>query len=377
MKSILFFIESLDGGGAEGVLENVVTAMDKSKFNLTVVSETDNEFRTQTIKDNSHHHCFVHKNLNGSKIRAIINKLIIKFSLVAPCSLVRKLLIRGKYDVEIAFCEGYATKIIGSSTDRHSKKIAWIHTDFINNPWSEEIHDGAENEKKCYENFDAIVCVSQTIKDSFVKKYGMAEKVHVIYNIINDRKALELGNKEVDTSNYRRPLFVLAGSFRRVKGYDRMVRVSAKLHDEGYDFSVIIMGIGYERDEIEALLDEFNLRSVVTLMNYQSNPYSYIKSADAYICSSRAEGYSTVTTEAVILNTPVITTECSGMREIFGDRECGIICDNSEDGLYNAVKTVLDNPPLLEKFKAEEKERAKYFSMKNQIKNVETFLEEI
>lgn len=377
MKSILFFIESLDGGGAEGVLENVVTAIDKSKFALTVVSETDNEFRTQTIKNNSRHHCFVHKNINNSKIRGIFNKLIIKFSLIAPCSLVRKLLVRGKYDVEVAFCEGYSTKIIGSSTDKHSKKIAWVHTDFINNPWSEKLYGGAENEKKCYDNFDAIICVSQTIKDSFIKKYGMADKVHVIYNIINDRKALELGNKEIDTTKYHRPLFVLAGSFRQVKGYDRMVRVSAKLRDEGYNFSVIIMGIGYERYEIEALLDEFNLRSVVTLMDYQANPYSYIKSADAYVCSSRAEGYSTVTTEAVILNTPVITTECSGMREIFGDKECGIICDNSEDGLYNAIKKVLDNPSLLEKFRANEKERANYFSMDNQIKSVETFFEEI
>lgn len=55
----------------------------------------------------------------------------------------------------------------------------------MNYPWSESVHGGAENEKSCYEKFDAVVCVSQTMKDSFVKKYGMEQKVHVLYNPID------------------------------------------------------------------------------------------------------------------------------------------------------------------------------------------------
>jgi glycosyltransferase involved in cell wall biosynthesis len=377
VKSILFFIESLDGGGAEGVLENVVTAMDKSKFDIHVVSETDKEFRTAQIKANSRHHCFVHKNIKGSKLRGLINKGIIKYSLVAPPYMVRDTLVRGKYDIEVAFCEGYATKIIGASKDKRSKKVAWVHTDFINNPWSESIFGSAQAEKECYESFDAIICVSETIRDSFIKKYGMAEKVHIIYNIINDKRALEKSKEHLTLNIERRPLFILAGSFRKVKGYDRMVRICAKLRDLGYSFSVIIMGIGYERDEIEELLDEYKMRDIFTLMDYQANPYQYMANADAYVCSSRAEGYSTVVTEAVLLGLPVITTECSGMREIFGENECGIICDNSEDGLFDALKKVLDEPSLLERFSAEEKIRAKDFSMEKQIKNVEAFFEEM
>lgn len=377
MKSVLFFIESLDGGGAEGVLERIVAAIDKSKFDVHVVSETDNEFRTARIKADSKHHCFIHKNLTGSRIRALFNKVIIKYSLVAPPSLVRSTLIRGKYDMEVAFCEGYSTKIIGNSIDKGSKKIAWVHTDFINYPWSEEIHGGAEAERKCYEKFDAIVCVSQTIKDAFVKKYGMEEKVHVIYNVIDDKKIIERSAEPFPLEVARRPFFVLAGSFRRVKGYDRMVRVCKRLKNEGYGFSVIIMGIGYERDDIEVLLDELDMRDTITLMDYQENPYKYFAKADAYVCSSRAEGYSTVVTEAVLLGLPVITTECSGMREIFGDEECGIICENSEDGLYRALKKVLDEPELLPKFHKAEEKRAKAFRMDARIKEVEKFLEEM
>ncbi len=96
-----------------------------------------------------------------------------------------------------------------------------------------------------------------------------------------------------------------------------------------------------------------------------------------FVCASYAEGYSTAVCEAVALGVPVITTECSGMREIFGENECGIICENSEDGLYNAMKKVLENPLLLEKFSEEEKKRSKDFSLQKRVKAIEDFLESV
>ena len=378
MRSILFFIESLDGGGAEGVLENIVTTIDKNKFDVTVVSETDKEFRTQKIKDNAHHHCFVHKNINKSKIRALINKIIIKASLILPEAFVRKILIRGRYDIEVAFCEGYSTKIIGNSPkNKGTKKIAWVHTDVVNNPWSESIFGSSDAEKECYKNFDVIVCVSETIKQSFIKKYGMEEKVHVVYNLIDDQKALKQAKEPLDFCISQRPFWVLAGSFRKVKGYDRMMEVCAQLRDEGYSFSVVIMGIGYERWEIEKLIDEFKLNDRVTLLDYQANPHKFMANADIFVCSSRAEGYSTVVSEAVTLGLPIVTTDCSGMREIFGNNKCGIICNNSTQGIYEALKSTLDHPHILESFKAEEKLRSEHLSMKKQIQKIENFFEEI
>lgn len=376
MKSVLFFIESLDGGGAEGALENIVANLDKSEFNISVVSETDKESRTARIAAMSKYHCFGHRNLSHSLIREAINRVIFKFSNSAPPSVVRKVLVRGKYDIEVAGCEGYATKIIGNSTDKNSKKIAWVHTDFINNPWSKSVYGSAEAEKACYENFDAIICVSQTIRDAFVKTYGFEDKVRILYNILDDKKIKNLGKEKAETPSAK-PLFVMAGSFVPVKGFERAVKIYARLRDNGFDFSVIIMGIGYERAKVEKLLDELDLRDKVTLMEYQNNPYKYMSAADAYVCSSYAEGYSTTVSEAVILGTPIITTECSGMREIFGDRKCGIICENSDEGLYEALKKVLENPSLLEEYRKEAQIRSEFFSKESLVKKTTELFETI
>lgn len=375
MKNILFFMETVDFGGAETVFTNIIKNINKSKFCIKVVTERDHELFTDEIKAAVPYDCFI--KTERSAVRDFWNKIVIKLSLVLSEKNIRKYFIRGNYDVEVAFCEGYSTKIIGNSGKRNCKKIAWVHTDVIKNPWSEKIFGSAEEEKKCYEKFDAIVCVAETMKESFIKKYGMAEKVHVLYNPLDFESVIKKSAEKTDFKFGDGMKFVLAGTFIKVKGFDRFVKVCKRLKDDGEHFSALIMGDGEEKENIKKIIAETNLGDTVKILDFQTNPYKYIAHSDVYVCSSYAEGYSTAVSESVALNVPVITTECSGMREIFGENECGIICENSEDGLYNAMKKVLNDPSLLKKFSAEEKKRANDFSLKKRMKAIEDFIESV
>ena len=375
MKNILFFMETVDFGGAETVFTNIIKNINKSKFCIKVVTERDHELFTDEIKAAVPYDCFI--KTERSAVRDFWNKIVIKLSLVLSEKNIRKYFIRGNYDVEVAFCEGYSTKIIGNSGKRNCKKIAWVHTDVIKNPWSEKIFGSAEEEKKCYEKFDAIVCVAETMKESFIKKYGMAEKVHVLYNPLDFESVIKKSAEKTDFKFGDGMKFVLAGTFIKIKGFDRFVKVCKRLKDDGEHFSALIMGDGEEKENIKKIIAETNLGDTVKILDFQTNPYKYIAHSDVYVCSSYAEGYSTAVSESVALNVPVITTECSGMREIFGENECGIICENSEDGLYNAMKKVLNDPSLLKKFSAEEKKRANDFSLKKRIKTIEDFIESL
>lgn len=375
MKNILFFMETVDFGGAETVFTNIIKNINKSKFCIKVVTERDHELFTDEIKAAVPYDCFI--KTERSAVRDFWNKIVIKLSLVLSEKNIRKYFIRGNYDVEVAFCEGYSTKIIGNSGKRNCKKIAWVHTDVIKNPWSEKIFGSAEEEKKCYEKFDAIVCVAETMKESFIKKYGMAEKVHVLYNPLDFESVIKKSAEKTDFNFGDGMKFVLAGTFIKIKGFDRFVKVCKRLKDDGEHFSALIMGDGEEKENIKKIIAETNLGDTVKILDFQTNPYKYIAHSDVYVCSSYAEGYSTAVSESVALNVPVITTECSGMREIFGENECGIICENSEDGLYNAMKKVLNEPSLLKKFSAEEKKRANDFSLNKRMKTIEDFIESV
>ena len=80
------------------------------------------------------------------------------------------------------------------------------------------------------------------------------------------------------------------------------------------------------------------------LPGYRENPYSIVKQADLFVCSSIFEGYSTAVTEAVALGIPVLTTRCAGMDEILAGGTYGVIVDNSEEALLEELHRFLDDP---------------------------------
>ena len=77
----------------------------------------------------------------------------------------------------------------------------------------------------------------------------------------------------------------------------------------------------------------------VAFLGYQKNPFAYMKLADYYVCSSFVEGFSLTVVEALIVGVAVISTQCTGPNEILSDN-CGILCENSEDGLYDTLKVI-------------------------------------
>ncbi|NLT14593.1 MAG: glycosyltransferase, partial [Clostridiales bacterium] len=99
---------------------------------------------------------------------------------------------------------------------------------------------------------------------------------------------------------------------------------------------------------------------------------------DLYVCSSRREGFSTAVTEALIVGTPVVSTNCSGAKELLGHNdEYGIVTENDEDALYRGIKRMLTEEGLLEHYRRQAEGRGKIFSTEETVKQVERMLEEV
>ena len=92
---------------------------------------------------------------------------------------------------------------------------------------------------------------------------------------------------------------------------------------------------------------------------------------DLFVCSSFEEGFSTAVTESVILGTPVITTDCSGMDEILDNGSIGMIVENSETGLENGLRTLLSDPDLLKHYKLKTNEKSLHFQQNKNTKAAE------
>ena len=93
--------------------------------------------------------------------------------------------------------------------------------------------------------------------------------------------------------------------------------------------------------------------------------------SDLFLCSSRSEGFSTVVTEALILGKPVVATNCSGMTELLGDSEYGLVTENNEDALYLGIKTLISDNTLLNHYQKKSQERSRDFDIKKTMHEVE------
>ncbi len=379
MKKILFVIDSLQGGGAEKVLVDLVENIDKSKFNITVMTTLAGGVYEESIRKNvAYKTIFPNKFSTNNLIGKIINKINGNLRHYAinyvPQKLIHFLFVGNKYDVEIAFLEGHATKFIAASTNQKSKKIAWVHTDLTLNNWGESFYKDINKQIEDYNIFDSIYCVSKQASESFKEKIGRKEGVFVLYNPVNEKKVRELSVSKCEVQfNSNTFNIISVGRFTHEKGFDRLLLIHKKLILNGFFHHLYILGEGKDRKFLEQIIEQNNLCNTVTLLGFSPNPYNYMKQADLLVCSSRAEGYSLVVAEALVLGIPVISTDCNGPCELLNFGEYGMITENNESALYNGIRNVFENKDLYNYYKIKAKERGETFKLEkvlNEIYNI-------
>ena len=375
MKKVLFFVESLAGGGAEKVLLTLIKNLDKTKYDITVFTVVKTGVYVEEFEKNCRVLCALDNYSNLNFLQKIMyrvkNKLIYKLD---P-KYVYKKLVKDSYDIEVAFVEGFDTKIISSSSNANSKKYAWVHTNMVTNPHADIHYQNLNEQKEFYGRYDGIFAVSNDVKNAFVQKFGL-ENISIQYNPVDSNEILEKSNENELEIEKDKINFITIGRLTEQKGYIRLLKIVKLLVDMNYNFNLNILGTGEQKQELECYIKENNLNSAVKLLGFQTNPYKYLAKSDCFICSSYSEGFSTVATESMILNIPIVTTKCSGMEELFGNYKCGIITENTDEGLFNGLKEILDNPELLSEYRLEINKRKHYFDIKNRIIEIEEILDE-
>lgn len=364
---ILFFINTLNFGGAEKVLVNLVNHMDPAKFNITVKTVINSGIYRKQLSPHIRYQSIFPQ-----------NKL---FSYVFSKFLAGKLnskrfyrrYVADDYDTEVAFLEGFCTKILAASSAPN--KIAWVHTDLFHYYGHENLFPSIEENRECYARFRKIVCVSESVKEGFIQQFGDMKQLTVLYNPIDEitisQKAREPVNVEWKDGTIR---VLTVGRLVEQKGFDRLLRVHKRLMNENVLHQLYIIGDGVQRKTLETYISENNLSDSVKMLGFQENPYVYMKNADLFVCSSYVEGLSSVVAESLVCGTPVVSTKCSGSYELLGDSEYGLMVENEEEALYQGLKKLLQSPELLQYYRVKAQERGKMICIEKAILDVEDIL---
>ena len=67
----------------------------------------------------------------------------------------------------------------------------------------------------------------------------------------------------------------------------------------------------------------------------------------------------------------MLLTDVSGVRELLGDSEYGIVMEPSVVGIYEGMKSVIDNPSLHDIYKKKIMERKKIITYQKRIDEIE------
>lgn len=360
MINILFFIESLSGGGAEKVLRNLVNAMDQTKFCITVQTLYPENVEKYLALGIRYKHCYPANNR--------INKLRMRAE--AAAGLTYPLHIKDDYDIEVAYLECGSTKIMAGSTNQKALKLAWVHSDLQN--WANR-DDFVAATKKYYARYDLAVCVSENVLKNFEKLYGDTVPAVTVYNTIDDSEILNKSAEALPPDVSKRKLTIVAvGRLSVPKHFIRALTTHKRLLE---DHDLWIIGEGEERSLLEAYIQENHLEASAKLLGFRENPYNLMYAADILVCSSIFEGFSTFVTEGLILGKPIVTTDVSGMHELLGDSEYGLITANDDEAFYEGVKRMLTEPGLLEHYAEQAKIRGRDFKCEKLAKDTEAFFE--
>jgi glycosyltransferase involved in cell wall biosynthesis len=147
----------------------------------------------------------------------------------------------------------------------------------------------------------------------------------------------------------RLPTFVTAGRMVTHKDQETMIRALA-IHRRRFDSRLVILGTGPLDQQLRELVAQLGLEQAVDFAGFRSNVLPYIRQADAFLLSSRCEGFGNVIVEALGCGTPVIATRCEyGPAEILDEGRYGVLVETRNPaamaGAMDQVATLRDRFP--------------------------------
>ena len=201
--------------------------------------------------------------------------------------------------------------------------------------------------KKLYSGKN-LITVSKALENYILTTVkAEPESIRTIYNPFDFEEIRRLAN-EVITGIPDEPYLIHVGRFDMVSKRQDILLKAYKKAD--ISSKLVLMGDGPDKEKIINLVDDLGLGSKVILPGYSSNPYAWMKHAELFVFSSDFEGFGRVLAEALIVGTPVVSTDCpAGPREILtGSLSEFLVPTGNVEALAEKMKQALQHYPDIE-----------------------------
>lgn len=373
MKKILFMCINMNIGGTEKALLTMLNEMDSSKYDITLLmleeyggflNEIPKFVKIKYVNEYKEIKEFVKEPPQLVAKKLMKNKKYVRgFNILLSYTLAKatkdisyyyRYLLRNvneideEYDLAVAYAGpmDFITYFVLNKI-RAKKKAQWIHFDITKIGFNKEFAE------KNYSKFDKIFVVSKEGKDKLIKLIpSLKKKTEVFFNVISCKLIKEMGNREFGfDDDFDGTRILTVGRLSSEKGQDLTIPVLDRLKKEGYKIRWYCIGDGPERKNYKEKISKLKLEEDYLLLGTKLNPYPFMKQCDIYMQPSKHEGYCITLGEARCFDNPIVTTNFTGANEQIINEENGLVCDISEEGIYQSIKRLLDDRNLYNKIK--------------------------
>ena len=370
---IVFVHHRLVCGGAENALFDLVGLLDKEKFDITVFAQRndgiwDEKFRNAGIRVIYDYSCRKATWNPVKKAGNIVKKLKTAKAYQKCGAGLLDVCVPEGADLVVSYNVWENEEMVFA---QNAKTVKYIHGDPGTNP---DYRKEAMEHKELLSRFDRIICVSRSAWNAFREISGLTDGVELHYNPMNSATVRQKAEESVDFPEDV-PVICAVGRLSREKAYERLIVIHKKLLEQGIRHKLMIVGDGPDREYLERLIRAMDLQDTVILAGYQSNPYPYMQKSKFLVISSYTEGLPVISMEALSLGVPVVSTIPS-IGEVFGEETCGIVAENNNASLEEAIRRMLTDEDFYAQAKAGAMKRSAFFDGKRMVQEIEDlFLE--
>lgn len=392
-KKILFYTSGVGLGGVEKVILEVLREIDKSKFDIKLALQYENEnlFENEIPKEINYKYMLPQKIIDKSlyyreRKKNILYKILYSFMLSYEKYIIKKNYLKFSKDREIVidFKSGDFLKLINLENGIDKKRVCWLHGEITKlNKYEKRKNFLRENLNKC----DKVVCICEDMKNGVTKEMPeLEEKLQVIYNPFDIEKIKTKSNDYLEIKDEEKKLLednyiIMVSRLDNIqKDFDTIIKAFKIANQKRKDIKLYLLGDGPDKEKIENMIKAEGLQEHIKLLGVKKNPYPWIKKSKLLVHSSRYEGFGLVLVEALILGKLVISSKCKvGPREILDNGKYGSLV---EVGDYNAMaqeilELLQETSIKREKYLNNIDKSIKRFDKKNIIKQIERVLEGI
>ncbi|WP_304228048.1 glycosyltransferase family 4 protein [Lactobacillus kitasatonis] len=193
---------------------------------------------------------------------------------------------------------------------------------------------------------DKIVCISDAEKESAHReKICKPSKLQVIYN------GIDLEEIEKTTPMSRAQLGIpedafvvgMVGRLSKQKAPDTFVKAAKLIKEKIPNAFFLMVGDGELRDQVEDLINQYDLGSSFLITGWVDNPTAYMKIMDVGMLLSRWEGFGLVLPEYMACGVPIVATNVDAIPNIIKDGVNGMLVNKDSFVGVQKVCTGLKN----------------------------------